>query len=147
MADNVWKYLSARVGNQWYGIEVIKVIEVVHLVAFTELSGLQNDILGLITLRDEVMPLVDLRLRFGMQDAPLKLDTPIVAIREANGPMALLFDDTDGVEAISFSQITTSQDWQQFPYIRAVAKLPKYLLLLLDTDLISKEIRAVTNKV
>lgn len=135
------KYLSVRIGSQWYGIDVDKVIEVMHLVAFTDLPTFRDDVLGLITVRDEVMPLLDLRRRFGLEDAPLKLDTPVVAIREANGPIALLFDDADSVEEISEAQTTTSHDFQQFPYIRAVARLSGRLLLLLDTSLISKEMQ------
>ena len=141
MAEKAHKYLSARIGSQWYGIEVEKVIEVLHLVAYTEAPALQNDILGLTTVRDEVMPLIDLRRRFGLKDAQLKLDTPVVAIREAHGLIALVFDDADRVEDITDSQLATTQDSQQFPYIRAVAKLPGRLLLLLDTARISEEMQ------
>jgi purine-binding chemotaxis protein CheW len=147
MSDKVWKYLSARIGSQWYGIEVDKVIEVLHLVAFTEIHAHQNDVLGLITVRDIVMPLIDLRRRFGLYDAPLKLDTPVVAIRDSNGAVALLFDDTDRVDDIAESQVTAYEDSHQFPYIRGVAKLPGRLLLLLDTSRISREIQSPPEKV
>ena len=147
MADNVLKYLSARIGSQWYGIKVEQVIEVLHLVAFTELPALGDDVLGLITVRDEVMPLVDLRRRFGQRDAKLRLDTPVVAIREAKGPIALLFDDMDRVEEIVEDQVTSSKDSNQFPYIHAVAKLSGRLLLLLDTNLISHEITSLQRQV
>lgn len=143
MAEKVHKYLSARIGSQWYGVEVEKVIEVLHLVAYTEAPALQDDVLGLTTVRDEVMPLIDLRRRFGLQDAQLKLDTPVVAIRETQGLIALIFDDADRVEDVTDAQIVTSQDAHQFPYIRAVAKLPGRLLLLLDTNRISAEMQHV----
>ncbi len=143
MADKALKYLSARIGSQWYGIEVEKVIEVLHLVAFTEAPALEYDVLGLTTVRDEVMPLIDLRRRFKLQEAPLKLDTPVVAVRETHGPIALVFDDADRVEEIFASQIIVSQDSRQFPYIASVAKLKGRLLLLLDTARISKEMQNV----
>lgn len=147
MADKGLKYLSARIGSQWYGIQVDQVIEVLHLVAFTELPALSDDILGLITVRDEVMPLIDLRRRFGMEPTKLRLDTPVVAIREADGPIALLFDDADRVEDILESQVTTSQNAHQYPYIRAVAKLTGHLLLLLDTKLISTEMKNLSEHI
>lgn len=133
MAAKVLQYLSVRIGKQWYGIDVDRVVEVLHLISFTEAAALRDDILGLITVRDEVMPLLDLRRRFGI-NAELKLDTPLVAIRGANGSFGLLVDDADRVEEINESQITASQDSQQFPYVRAIAKQPGRLLLLLDTD-------------
>ena len=141
MADKVEKYLSVRVGSQWHGIEVDKVIEVLHMVAFSELPTRRNDILGLITVRDEVMPLIDLRLHFGMKDAPLKLDSPLIAVREATGSMALICDDTDRVEEIRASQMTKVSESQYGAYVRGVAKLSGRLLLLLDTARISAEIQ------
>ncbi|WP_119070707.1 chemotaxis protein CheW [Aggregatilinea lenta] len=141
MAAKTLKYLSARVGNQWYGVNVDQIIEVLQLIAFTEVPTSRKDILGLITVRDEVMPLIDLRRRFELQDIQFKLDTPVIAVREAHGPIALLFDDADRVEDIDESQVTVSHYGQQFPYVRGVAKLSGRLLFLLDTSLISREIR------
>ncbi len=146
MAEKAHKYLSARIGSQWYGIEVEKVIEVLHLVAYTEAPALQNDILGLTTVRDEVMPLIDLRRRFGLKDAQLKLDTPVVAIREAHGLIALVFVDADRVERTVVrccAAATSCRYSQQFPYIRAVAaNMRVRLLLLVDTARISEEMLA-----
>jgi len=122
MAEKAHKYLSARIGSQWYGIEVEKVIEVLHLVAYTEAPALQNDILGLTTVRDEVMPLIDLRRRFGLKDAQLKLDTPVVAIREAHGLIALVFDDADSVEDVYDAQLRRPWRFAAFSHFRAVAQ-------------------------
>ncbi len=137
MAAKTMNYLSVRIGDQWYGIKVEQVIEVLHLVAFTELSGVRDDVLGLIVVRDEAMPLVDMRRRLGLEAVQLNLDTPIVAIRDANGPVALLVDDADRVEEIEEAQIVTSHETQHFPFIRAIARLPDHLMFLLDTQFIS----------
>ncbi len=143
MANKKVKYLSVRIGDQWYGIDVDQIIEVLQLIAFTELPTSREDILGLITVRDEVMPLIDLRRRFGLKDVQLKLDTPIVTIRGDRGPLALVFDDADRVEEFETSEMTFSNFGQDLPYVRAVAKLPGRLLLLLDTTLISQEIQVL----
>jgi len=142
MADKTTKYLTVRIGDQWCGIDVNRIIEVVHLMAFKDVPTRRDDVLGLITVRDEVMPLIDMRRRFGTTDAVLKLDTPIVALREKYGPIALIFDATQQVEDIESSQISALQGEGQFPDIQAVAKLGDQYVLLLETGLISKEIYA-----
>ena len=84
-----------------------------------------------------------LRRRFGLKDVQRKLDTPIVTIRGDRGPLALVFDDADRVEEFETSEMTFSNFGQDLPYVRAVAKLPGRLLLLLDTTLISQEIQVL----
>jgi purine-binding chemotaxis protein CheW len=139
MKDRILKYLSARVGNQWYGIEVEQVIEVLHLVAYNEVPSPQDDVLGLITVRAEVMPLVDLRRRFGLKETQLKLDTPVIAIRSDSGPLALVFDDADRVEEFSESVVTTSKDSRQLRYVSGVARLADRLLFLLDANSLAQQ--------
>lgn len=134
------KYLSARIGSHWFGVEVDQIIEVLHLVAFTEVPNTSDDIIGLITVRDCVMPLLDLRRRFAVSEAEIKLDTPIIALQDASGPLALLVDEADKVEEMDSAEITSFQQSQQFPYVSAVVQQTGRLLLLLDTHRLSKEI-------
>ena len=69
------QYLCCRVGTEWYGVEVSRVIEVLHFAALHEVPGAKPDVLGLLTLRDLIMPVIDLRLRFGLDgDHPSTLE-------------------------------------------------------------------------
>lgn len=140
MSTTTQHCLSLRVGQQWYGIAVDSVIEVLHLVALTELPAATPDVLGLMTVRNVVMPVIDLRLRFGLDDAPLRLDTPVIAIRTENGPIGLVVDEADDVEQISETQMS-AYDSADSPYVASVARLPERLLLLLDTALLRTEIQ------
>lgn len=124
-------FLSFRVGHEWYGVNVDDVIQVLHLVAFTELPATTPDILGLITVRDQIMPVIDLRLHFGQEEAPLALDTPLIALRTVNGPVALVADETEDVERVSSSELTIYQG-SESSYIKGVIRLENRLLLLLD---------------
>ena len=142
MLQKTMKYLTVRVGDQWCGLDVNHIIEVFHLMAFKAVPTERADVLGFITVRDEVMPLIDMRRRFGLGDIQYHLETPIVAMREPSGPIALLFDNTHQVEDIDAGQVTGLQE--DFPDIRAVAKVGERLVLLLQTDLISQAIHAQT---
>jgi purine-binding chemotaxis protein CheW len=129
-------YLSFRVGEEWYGIKLDRIIEVLNFMVLTQLPAAPPDMLGLMVLRDSVMPVVDLRLRFGLPDAPLTLNTPIIAVRTPHGPMGLVVDDVDDVEQVTeFVQHNKTPS----PYVNGVAKLVTRLLLLFDTDLLRSQ--------
>lgn len=138
------QYLTVKIGDQWCGIDVDCIIEVFHLMAFKEVPTERKDVLGVITVRNQVMPLIDMRQRFGIPNASFKLDTPIIALQESLGPVALVCDDTNRVELIEASQVSPLGASGQFPDIIAIAKLTDQLILLLDTEKISREIHAAT---
>ncbi len=145
MSDKTMKYLSVRIGEQWCGINVEHIIEVFHLMAFNEVPTRRSDVLGFITVRAQVMPLIDMRRRFGITDPQLKLDSPIVAIQEESGSVALLFDDINRVEDVEESQVNTMHNSDQFPDINGIVQLPDQLLFLLETDRISREVHSETS--
>ena len=129
-------YLSFRVGHQWYGVRVEEVIEVLHLVALTELPGAPPDVLGLLALRDSTMPVVDLRTRFGLGQPSLALNTSIVALQVANSPVGIVVDEVEDVE-----EILEMVDYKGggSMYISGAAKMDEKLLLLLDTAKLHSE--------
>jgi purine-binding chemotaxis protein CheW len=136
MSETPQPYLAFRVGQQWYGVQIASIIEVLHLVALTELPAAPPYVLGLLTIRDLVMPVVDLRLRFGHAEAELHLDTHLIALHTSAGPVALVVDDVDDVEEVTE---TSAQQGSDSPYVRAVARLEERLILLLDTERIRQE--------
>jgi purine-binding chemotaxis protein CheW len=125
------QYLCCQIGREWYGLPVDRVIEVLHFLALNEIPGTSPDVLGLLTLREQVMPVVDLRLRFGLPQAELDLDTPLIAIRTAQGPMGIVVDDVDDVVKISGE---TEQITHESPYTTRLVRLDDRLLLLIDVD-------------
>ncbi len=136
----VQKYLSFHVGPQWYGIRLVEVIQILHMLMLTELPGMMPDMLGLMTLRDMVVPVIDLRIRFGVAQPEYKLNTPIITVRTPHGMVGLMVDAADTVENVPEVEIVTYQG-AEFPYVRGVARLPQGLLLLLDTNRLTTEVQ------
>jgi purine-binding chemotaxis protein CheW len=103
MASTINGYLVFRVGREWYGIGVDSVIEVLHLVALNEIPG--SKALGVMTLRNRAMKVVDLRQRFGLPDPHYSLTTPIVAVNTPQGAIGLVVDETDDVIQVAAENI------------------------------------------
>ncbi len=96
------QHLIVRIGAQWYGVPLSYVVEVLHLVALNDLPGTEPHILGLMTLREHIMPVIDMRLLFAQPEAPLKLNTPMVALHDVDNHRAVLVvDEVDDVMIFS----------------------------------------------
>lgn len=129
-------YLSFRISHQWYGINVDNVVEVLHFMAFTELPAASPDILGLMTVRNVVITVIDLRRRFGVRNPTYKLTTPIITAQVGQSILGLAVDDIDNVETVEDDQVVPYEDAES-TYIMGVVKLPGKLLLLLNPNSIS----------
>lgn len=128
MPVKIQHYLSFRLGSEWYGVDVNRVIEVLHLVALNEIPG--TNTLGLMTLRNQVMPVIDLRRQFGLPPAVPRLDSPIIAVQSPKGGVGLLVDEADDVQTVAAADILPYDS----PYIKQVARFSNGLLLLLDVN-------------
>jgi chemotaxis signal transduction protein len=131
-------YLNCRVGEQWYGLDVEHVVGVLHLVALTEVPAEQSSMLGLMTLRDEVMPVFDLRRHFGIAEPKLRLDTPIIAVRTTKNSLGLVVDEVDNVELMPVEAFVF-YNGPELPYISGMAKHSARLILLIDPDAIASK--------
>jgi purine-binding chemotaxis protein CheW len=138
MSETTVNYLSFRVGPEWYGVELGYITEVLHLVGLTEVPGTGADVLGLLTLRNTVMPVVDLRVRFRLPDAALQLNSPMIAMQTPKGAIALVVDDVDDVEEVSN---VLDYEGEATIYVKGVVRQEDRLLLLLDIEKIYAESR------
>lgn len=124
-------FLRIRVGKQWFGVPVANVIEVVPLVDLAEMPDAQAGTLGLMTLRDEVMPVIDLRVRFNAPYAHLTLQHLIVALRVDEKRAAILVDEVDAVMSVPDEAVHATED---SPLVWGAAQQDDMLLLLLAVE-------------
>lgn len=133
--NHTQQFLSFQVGPQWYGISIENIVEVSYLVLLNELAAAEPGVLGLMTIRDQVIPIIDMRLRFGLTERHFHLNTPIISVRTTHGVVGLVVDDVDNVESITADQ-QANYKGTEFHHVQGVAKQAERLLLLVDPDLI-----------
>lgn len=131
-------YLRFRLGNEWYGIDVAHIIEVMQFMILTEMPVPRPGLLGMMRLREMIVPVVDLRIRFGLPDVTYTLNTPIIVAQIDGAPRGLVVDDVDALERVDVSQIQP-HDGSVSSYVSGVARSTDHLLLLLDLQLIYNE--------
>lgn len=146
------KYLTFSLAGEEYGIGILKVREIIGMMPITPVPLAPEFLKGVINLRGKVIPVVDLRRKFGMEEAQVSERTCIIVV-EINGssshiPMGIV------VDAVSEVLNVKSSDIEQTPnlggnlradYILGIGKMDGGIKILLDIDRVlnTQEILAV----
>jgi purine-binding chemotaxis protein CheW len=91
------KYLTFVLANESYGLEILKVREIIGLMSITAVPRTPNFVKGVINLRGKVIPVVDLRLKFGMAEAQHTEETCIIVVQVGAIEMGILVDKVSEV--------------------------------------------------
>ncbi len=86
--------------GQRYGLPIDTVLEIQQIVAISEVPDQTGSVVGVINLRGQVIPVIDLRLLLGMEVKPYELRTPMILTRTARGVVALIVDDVEDVVGV-----------------------------------------------
>lgn len=128
-------FLTCRIGREWYGIQIEHVVEVLHIVALNQIPG--DDVIGVMTLREQVIPVIDLRQFFDLQADEYHLDMPIVALKHEQQQIGAIIDDADDVVSITEDDMTAYDEQG----IRAVARVNDQMLFILDVPYILQSLK------
>ena len=132
------KYLSFQLGEEQYAIEVLRVREIVKIQHITAVPETPADVRGVINLRGKVIPVVDLRVKFGMPEREYGERTCIIVV-ELNGslagPMGIIVDEVSEVINLAESDIQNTPEFGngvETPYLLGLAKVKDSVKILLD---------------
>ncbi len=99
------KYLTFVLGSEEYGLEILKVREIIGVMEITTVPQTPVFIKGVINLRGKVIPVIDLRLKFGMPEAEPTEETCIIVVDIMGSLMGILVDTVSEVLDINANQI------------------------------------------
>ena len=146
VADREGKYLTFELANEEYGIGILKVKEIIGMMPVTSVPQTPEFLKGVINLRGKVIPVVDLRTKFGM---PFREDTDktciIVVQIERNGQLAtmgIIVDEVSEVLDINADQIDPPPEFGmniRTDFILGIGKLEQKVVILLDVDKVLSE--------
>jgi purine-binding chemotaxis protein CheW len=135
------KYLMFVLGSEQFAISIIKVREIIGLTPITPIPGTPDYLRGVINLRGRVIPVVNLRLKLGMEDCPPTERTCIVLVesrdRQGSRDVGLIVDSVSEVVFVQGQDIDESPDIiTRFDgdYILGMAKVTGGIKIVLDVD-------------
>jgi purine-binding chemotaxis protein CheW len=129
--------VSFRLAQEEYGIEITKVQEIILMGEITRVPQTPDYIKGLINLRSTVIPIVDLRLRFGLSQEDATDETRIMVVNVAGKTIGIIVDAVSEVLRIAQEQISPPPPTVAGlgrEYLTGLVKLENRLLILLDID-------------
>lgn len=140
--DLAGKYLTFRLSAEEYGLEILKVREIIGLMEITSVPRTPHYIRGVINLRGKVIPVVDLKCKFDMGDTEDTDETCVVVVEAAGAEggstqMGILVDAVSEVLDIQDSQIEDAPAFGtgvDTRFILGMGKVNNAVKILLDID-------------
>ncbi|HSW51569.1 MAG TPA: chemotaxis protein CheW [Bryobacteraceae bacterium] len=139
--ERAGKYLVFQLGREEFGIRVLKVREIMGIQDITAVPQTPAYVKGVINLRGKVIPVVDLRLKFGLPEIEYTQRTCIIVVQvqgETNSMlMGIVVDGVAEVLNLTASDIEDTPDFGQgvaTPYLLGMAKIKGKVKILLDIN-------------
>ncbi|MCX5855148.1 MAG: chemotaxis protein CheW [Deltaproteobacteria bacterium] len=141
MANREGKYLTFSLVGEEYGIGILKVREIIGMMIITSVPQTPGYVKGVINLRGKVIPVIDLRLKFGMESTAYTERTCIVVVEIKGGDskiqMGIVVDSVSEVLNIKPGEIEDTPTFgarMDTDYILGMAKMAGGVKILLDID-------------
>lgn len=131
------RYLTFHLGDEDYGIGIEHVIEIVGIQKITEVPDMPGFVRGVINLRGQVIPVMDVRLRFGMEPRPYDDRTCVIVIKVGDTSVGLIVDTVSEVRNIPESQVSPAPSVNTGSgnrYILGLGKVGDEVKILLDVE-------------
>lgn len=126
-----------ELANEAYGIDINRVQSIIRMQEITVVPGAPRFIEGIINLRGSIVPVVDLRRRFGLPAAPEGLEAVIVIVELDGMEVGMIVDKVTDVTKVAEEAIDPPSPLLasiDTAYLRGIAKLAQRMVILLDLD-------------
>ncbi|MBE8167619.1 MAG: chemotaxis protein CheW [Shewanella sp.] len=135
--DSVLQWVTFKLDNETYGINVMQVQEVLRYSEIAPVPGAPHYVVGIINLRGNVVTVIDTRARFGLNGAEITDATRIVIIEAEKQVMGILVDSVAEVVYLKHSEIDNAPNVgteDSAKFIQGVSNRGDELLILVDLD-------------
>ena len=129
------QFVVFKLENEEYGIDILRVKEIKELMNITRVPKAAHYVCGVINLRGEVIPVIDLRKKFNLSEGERNSNTRIIIVSIDDITVGLVVDTSSEVIEISSQAIEEAPDGignVDQGYIYGIGKVEKRLIILLD---------------
>jgi purine-binding chemotaxis protein CheW len=141
VAEQAGKYLTFALAEEEYGLPVLRVREIIKMMDITEVPQVPPHVKGVLNLRGKVIPVIDLRLKFGFPQGEVTERTCIIVVEVALAAsrvmMGIIVDHVSEVLNIVADEIEPTPQFGEHvctDYMKGVAKVKGTVKILLDLD-------------
>jgi len=129
------EYLTFRLDTEEYGIDILKVQEIRGYDAVTRIANTPAFIRGVINLRGHIVPIVDLRVRFGLSDPTYDAFTVVIILNIGSRIVGIVVDSVSDVMTLRREQIRPAPEFSSTlgtEYLLGLGALEDRMIILVD---------------
>lgn len=141
------QFLTFMLAGEEYGIDILRVQEIKGLDSVTEIPNTPTFVLGVINLRGTVIPVIDLRLRFGMDSLEYTHLTVVIVVRvnhnDKEFTLGFVVDTVSDVYNIESEAISIAPDFGaqvDTSFIAGIATIDEKMVIVLDVDQVASSV-------
>ena len=141
--ENDNKFLAFTLGDEVFGVEILKIREIIGVIDITPLPQMPEFVKGVINLRGKIIPVIEMRTKFGLESVPYTEETCIIVVEveeKSTGDqfqMGVIVDTVREVRDVPASQIEPAPAFGcavSTEYILGMGKVSDGVVILLDID-------------
>ena len=147
--SDLLQLVSFHIGGEEFGLNILQVQEIIRIQQLTRVPNSPDFVEGVINLRGKVIPVIALRRRFGLGDAPHDKQTRIVVVEVRGSVLGFIVDSVSEVLRIPADTVEPPPRLSKVEreYVSGVGKLDNRLLILLDIDRLMSDSEAAVSAV
>ncbi len=131
------EFLTFRLGQEEYGIDILKVQEIRGYDAVTRIANAPDFIKGVINLRGVIVPIVDMRIKFRLGEAEYNSFTVVVILNVMGRVVGIVVDSVSDVLELANEQIRAAPEFSaalDSSYIMGLGSIGERMLILMDIE-------------
>lgn len=140
MMNDIEKYLTFGIGDDAYGFDIGFVDDIIGVQNITHVPNQPTYVKGVINLRGQILPVIDIRLRFNQESRSYDDRTCIVVIKLEDMPVGIVVDRV--LEVASMDEVTVPATFNEKEdnFLQAIGKYNEKVVLLVDCQMLLDEI-------
>lgn len=151
MNDGVLEALAFKLGNEEYGIKILKVQEIRGYESVTRIASAPEHVKGVVNLRGTIVPIVDMRIKFKLGEPTYNQFTVVIILNIQDRVVGMVVDSVSDVISLTADQIKPAPDMGgalNTDYLVGLGTVDERMIILVDIDrLMSSEEMGVIDTV
>ncbi len=137
VSDSAREYLTFTLGEEEYGIDILKVQEIRGYDAVTKIANAPPFIKGVINMRGVIVPIIDMRLKFNLGQVEYNQFTVVIILNIATRVVGMVVDGVSDVIALANDKISPAPEFGAIldtDYIDGLATLDERMIIMVDIE-------------
>ncbi|MBD8530678.1 chemotaxis protein CheW [Massilia sp. CFBP 13647] len=151
MNDGVLEALAFKLGNEEYGIKILKVQEIRGYESVTRIASAPEHVKGVVNLRGTIVPIVDMRIKFKLGEPTYNQFTVVIILNIQDRVVGMVVDSVSDVITLTADQVKPAPDMGgalNTDYLVGLGTVDERMIILVDIDrLMSSEEMGVIDTV